>query len=41
MGFKKASGFVALSYNIPLDNAQSMLATIILIAPYSKNKFDN
>jgi predicted ribosome quality control (RQC) complex YloA/Tae2 family protein len=41
MGIKKASGFVAFSHNIPLDKAQSMLATIILTAPYSKkNKFD-
>jgi hypothetical protein len=40
IGIKKASGFVALSQNIPPDKAQSMLATIILTAPYSKNKFD-
>ncbi len=39
-GIKKASGFVALSHNIPLDKAQSMLATIILTVPYSKNKFN-
>ena len=41
MGIKKASGYVAFSHNISLDKAQSILATIILTAPYSKNKFDN
>ncbi|HXS59962.1 MAG TPA: hypothetical protein VN703_04050 [Candidatus Sulfopaludibacter sp.] len=40
-GIKKASRFVAFSHNISLDKAQSMLATIILTAPYSKNKIDN
>ncbi len=41
IGIKKASGFVAITRKIPLDKARSMLATIILTAPYSKNKFDN
>ncbi len=41
MGIKKASGFVALTHKIPLDQAQLMLKTIILAAPYSKNKFNN
>jgi hypothetical protein len=40
IGIKKASGFVALSHNIPLDQAQLLLKSIILAAPYSKNKFD-
>jgi hypothetical protein len=40
MGFKKASGFVALSHNIPLNKTQLMLKSIILAAPYSRNKFD-
>ena len=40
MGIKKASGFIASSHNIPLDKAQFMLKTIILAAPYSKNKFN-
>jgi hypothetical protein len=40
MGIKKASGFVAITRKIPLDATQLMLATIILTAPYSKNKFD-
>jgi hypothetical protein len=38
IGIKKASGFVALSHNIPLDQAHLMLKSIILTAPYSKNK---
>lgn len=41
IGIKKASGFVAASHNISLDQAKDMLKTIILSAPYSKNKFDN
>jgi hypothetical protein len=40
-GFKKASGFVALTQNIPLDKAQLLLKSIILAAPYSKNRFNN
>jgi hypothetical protein len=39
-GIKKASGFVTLSQNIPLEQAQLMLKSIILAAPYSKNKFN-
>jgi hypothetical protein len=41
MGFQKASGLIAFSRKIPLDQAQLMLKTIILAAPYSKNKFNN
>jgi uncharacterized membrane protein len=40
IGIKKASGFVALTQNIPLEQAQLLLKSIILAAPYSKNKFD-
>ncbi|MER5174900.1 MAG: hypothetical protein ABJB76_03280 [Candidatus Nitrosocosmicus sp.] len=40
MAIKKASGFVAITRNIPFEQAQAMLATIILTAPYSKNKFN-
>jgi hypothetical protein len=40
IGIKKASGFVALTQNIPLEQAQLMLKSIILAAPYSKNKFN-
>jgi hypothetical protein len=39
-GIKKASGFVALSHNIPLNKTQLMLKSIILAVPYSRNKFD-
>ncbi len=39
---KKVIWFVALSHNIPLDQAQLMLKTVILTAAtYSKNKFNN
>jgi hypothetical protein len=40
IGIKKASGFVALTQNIPLEQAQLLLKSIILAAPYSKNKFN-
>lgn len=41
MAIKKASGFVAFSHKIPPAQAHLMLKTIILAAPYSKNKFNN
>ncbi len=37
-GIKKASGFVALANNIPLNQAKEMVTTMILSAPYTKNK---
>lgn len=40
-GFRKASGFVAFTHKISLDQAQLMLKTIILTSTYSKNKFNN
>jgi hypothetical protein len=40
IGIKKASGFVALSQNIPPEQTELLLKSIILAAPYSKNKFN-
>jgi hypothetical protein len=40
IGIKKTLGFVSMSNNITQDQAKEMLKTIILAAPYSKNKFN-
>lgn len=39
IGINKASAFVAASKNIPLNESKEMLKTLILTAPYFKNKF--
>ncbi len=39
-GFNKASGFIAISKNISIKNAQLLLQSVILTATYSKNKFN-
>jgi len=40
IGFNKASEFIAISRSISKKNAQLLLQSIILAAPYSKNKFN-
>jgi hypothetical protein len=40
IGINKASAFVAASENIPLNQAKEKLKTIILVAPYSKDKYN-
>ncbi|HEY6534325.1 MAG TPA: hypothetical protein VIY08_00725 [Candidatus Nitrosocosmicus sp.] len=40
IGFNRASAFIAISRSIPKKDAQLLLQSIILAAPYSKNKFN-